>query len=211
MISDIVLIGPPLAGKSTLGKLLAEKLNLPQCSLDALRWQYYQEAGYDTKVAQEYADKGGLPGLVKYWKPFEAQTVERALAEHLNCVIDFGAGNSVYDEPELFERVQKALADYPNVILILASSDKEECINIHHDRQEVSFQTDVTLLMATPDPNQFTKVYYPTVEQFNRVRYSIVEWFVTNPSNYILAKHVVYTLNKTPEETCQEILSLVTL
>lgn len=71
MLADIVLIGPPLTGKSTVGKLLAEKLNLPQCSLDALRWQYYKEAGYDNKLAQEAVDKDGLLGLLNYWKPFD--------------------------------------------------------------------------------------------------------------------------------------------
>jgi hypothetical protein len=38
---------------------------------------------------------------------------------------------------------------------------------------------------------------------------NINEHFVRHPSNYALAKHVVYTKNKSPVETCDEILSLL--
>lgn len=43
----IILIGPMSAGKSTIGKLLAEKLGIPQYSVDDVRWDYYREIGYD--------------------------------------------------------------------------------------------------------------------------------------------------------------------
>jgi len=43
MPSDIILIGPPMAGKSTLAMLLAEKLQVPCYSLDDLRWSYMKE------------------------------------------------------------------------------------------------------------------------------------------------------------------------
>ncbi len=43
MPADIILIGPGQTGKSTLGRLLAEKLDRPQYSLDQLRWTYYRE------------------------------------------------------------------------------------------------------------------------------------------------------------------------
>ncbi len=35
--TPIVLIGPICAGKSTIGKVLAEKLGLPQVELDEIR------------------------------------------------------------------------------------------------------------------------------------------------------------------------------
>ena len=44
--SDIILIGPIGTGKSTLGRLLAAKLGLPQVSMDDVRWDYYREIGY---------------------------------------------------------------------------------------------------------------------------------------------------------------------
>ena len=47
MESLIILIGPMAAGKSTIAKILAEKLNLPQHPMDDVRWDYYEEIGYN--------------------------------------------------------------------------------------------------------------------------------------------------------------------
>lgn len=71
-ISDIILIGPISTGKSTLGKLLAEKLGIPQCSMDDIRLDYYKEINYDENLAKQIRDKEGLQGIYRYWKPFEA-------------------------------------------------------------------------------------------------------------------------------------------
>ncbi|HEY1408430.1 MAG TPA: shikimate kinase [Promineifilum sp.] len=38
--SEIILIGPIGAGKSTIGRLLAERLGLPQVSMDDIRYRY---------------------------------------------------------------------------------------------------------------------------------------------------------------------------
>ena len=53
MNSAIILIGPLGAGKSTIGHLLAKKLGLPQCSVDDVRWKYYEEIGYDKLLASK--------------------------------------------------------------------------------------------------------------------------------------------------------------
>jgi shikimate kinase len=101
--STIILIGPMSAGKSTMAKLLAEKLDLPRFELDQERWDYYDEIGYDKAAVSEIARSDqGMLGLLRYWKPFEAHAVARMLAEHNDCIIDFGAGHSVYEEPQLF-------------------------------------------------------------------------------------------------------------
>jgi len=99
-VSDIVLIGPVRAGKSTIGKLLADALELPQISLDTARWGYYKEIGYDEDFAQEIRARGGFLALALYWNLFAAHAVERLLADHQNCVIDFGAG--IYESAESF-------------------------------------------------------------------------------------------------------------
>lgn len=183
MISDIILIGPIRTGKSTVGKLLAEKLGLPQCSMDELRWGYYKEIDYDEELAQQIKEKAGFLGLYTYWKPFEAYAVERLLSEHSNWVIDFGGGHSVYEDNKLFHRVEEILKPYKNIVLILPSPDLEESIQILNERNGgiVSNKVD-----------------------FN-------EHFVKHHSNHALAKFVVYTKDKSPEETGDEILNIVKL
>jgi shikimate kinase len=181
MPSDIILIGPIGTGKSTIGRLLATQLNLPQCSMDEKRWDYYKEMGYDEELAQHKRETEGFWGIYQYWKPFEAYAVERLLSEHQNCVIDLGAGHSVYEEPILFQRVQHLLAAYPHVILLLPSADLNESIDILNERNE--YIPDETL--------------------------NINEHFVKHPSNYELAKFTIYTKDKTPDQTCSEILPLL--
>lgn len=182
-ISDIILIGPISTGKSTLGKLLAEKLEILQCSIDDVRLDYYKEINYDEKLAKQIREEEGFQGIYRYWKPFEAYAVERVLSEYSNCVIDFGAGHSVYEDDELFRRVQQVLKPYINVVLILPSPDLEESIQILNERNGgiVSNEFDLN------------------------------EYFVKHHSNYDLAKFVVYTKGKIPEETRDEILKIVKL
>jgi adenylate kinase family enzyme len=66
--SDIILIGPVRTGKSTLGKLLSEKLGQPCVALDDLRWKYYREIGYDEALAKTIRLQGGFLALVLYWQ-----------------------------------------------------------------------------------------------------------------------------------------------
>ena len=79
MSSDIILIGPIGAGKSTVGSLLANWLDLTQCSMDEYRWNYYKEIGYDEELATYKRKTEGFWGVYQYWKPFEAYAVERLL------------------------------------------------------------------------------------------------------------------------------------
>jgi len=181
MNSEIILIGPIGVGKTTVGKLLSQKLNIPQVDVDELRAKYYREIGYDEELAKSKHESEGIWGLYQYWKPFEAYAVQRVLEEHPNCVIDFGAGHSVYENDELFDRIQKILAPYRNVILLMPSSDLDESIDILNQRSD---------FLRDMQPN-------------------INEHFIKHHSNYDLAKHTVYTKNKTPKETCKEILNLI--
>ncbi len=175
--SAIILIGPVRAGKSTVGSLLATKLALPFYELDELRFEYYREIGYDPAEAKRRIESAGFWGLYRYWKPFEAYAVERLLSEHKTGVISFGAGHSVYEEDALFRRVQAVMAPFPRVVLLLPSPDFDVTMRELRSR-------DVDPPVTEPDIN---------------------EHFVRHHSNGDLAKEVVYTLGKTPEETCDEI------
>ena len=181
MIFKIILIGPISAGKSTLSKLIAEKLGLPCRHMDQVRVRYYKEIGYDEEIAKQIRRRGGFLRLYRYWKPFEAHAVERLLSENEKAVIDFGGGHSVYEDDALFARVQRVMAPYPYVILILPSPDKEKSVQILNER----------------------------TGRVVSAGFDFHEHFVKHHSNYDLAKHIVYTEGKTPAETCAEIVEIV--
>jgi hypothetical protein len=181
MRDEIILIGPQWAGKSTQGQLVAARLRMPRCSLDEARWSYYQAAGYDADLAQRTIEVGGFLALYWYWKPFEIDSLERLVAEHSDCVFDLGAGHSVYEHREFFERARRALAPFRNVVLLLPSPDIE---------------ISVQLLRARG------------AEEDMASDFDFTTHFVTHPSNRELATHVVYSAGKTPDETCDEILAV---
>ena len=186
MNPTIILIGPLGAGKTTVGRLLAEKLSLPFCSVDDVRWGYYERAGYDKTVASQVAASDqGIWGVLRYSKPFEARMVEMVLADH-HGVIDFGASNSVYDDPELFAQVENVLAPYPNVILLLPSVDLDESVEILNNR---------LLRMLTEAGKEFSDGLF-----------ELNAYFTKHPSNRKLAKLVLYTKDKTPEMICDELV-----
>jgi len=189
MKSIIILIGPMSVGKSTLAKKLAKKLGVPRIELDEVRQRFYSEIGYDEKFASEIVGKEGMMGLIKYWKPFEAHAVERALKEYKNCVMDFGAGHSVYDEAELFQRVEKALKPHKFVIHIMPSPDVDRSVEIVNQR--------------------FSDLLVSEVGKIDEELLALNEYFVRHPSNGLLAKKTFFTEGKSAKATVQEILDWV--
>lgn len=186
----IILIGPMCAGKSTIAKMLAERLGIKRYELDSLRDGYYDEIGYDRELASKIANgEEGMMGLIKYWKPFEAYAVERALSEYENCVIDFGAGHSVYEDEELFIRVQNALAPFDYVVLLLPSPDLDVSVEVLNAR--------------------FSQLLQREVGKVDIRLLGLNAHFVKHRSNHELAKIIVYTQGKSPQETCDEILEKI--
>ena len=147
----------------------------------------FEEIGYDKGLASKIAKSNqGARGQLRYSKPFEVHAIERVLSDHSYGVIDFGASNSVYDDELLFSRVKNALAPYPNVILLLPSPDPEESVRILNAR--------------------LSQIVKAKGEEINNELFDLNEYFIKHPSNNRLAKIVIYTKDKTPEEICNEII-----
>ncbi len=178
--SEIILIGPKLTGKTTIGRMLADALHLPQVSLDDIGRDYLSETDFDLNTLHKVDKEEGIFGALRYMRPYEAHMVERALQDHHHCVMDFGGGHSVYDDDENFQRVQKALAPYSNVILLLPSPDKAESIRILSQRWEMDVASERKLQRL----------------------------LVTHDSFQRLAKQTVYTKDKTLEAISDEALKL---
>lgn len=176
-------------GKTTIGGLLAQSLGIEHIELDDLRWKYYQEIGYDPGLAQKIRAEEGFLNLYRYWKPFEIHAVERVLADTQDGVISFGAGHSVYEDDNLFQRAERALELYLNIILILPSSDIRQSAELLKHRFEAVGKAEG---------------FEPSLETL-----AMIDHFLSHPSNQRLAKQVVYTEGKTPMQTCQDILNLL--
>lgn len=189
MKSVVILIGPMSAGKSTLAGMLAKRLGVPRVELDEVRQRFYAEIGYDEKFASDIVGREGMRGLIEYWKPFEAHAVERALKEYRNCVMDFGAVHSVYEDEVLFQRVQKALQLYNFVIQILPSPDLDRSVEIVNQR--------------------FSEMLINEVGKIDQELLALNEHFVRHPSNRLLAKKTFYTEDSPAKKTCQAILDWI--
>ena len=170
-----------------MGSSPAHTLAAPLVSLDKVRYQYYQELGYDPAKAQQLRQQS-FEDLIQYWQPFDAHAVVRVLAEHHGCVFDFGAIHSVYDDPALLRQVEDALRPYPHVVLLLPTGDPEESVRILHERGAAGADLDGEAL-----------------EMWRR----IIGRFIRHPSNYRLAKHTIYTAGQTAEETRAGVLQIL--
>lgn len=176
----VVLLGPISCGKTTIGKLLAGRLGLRFVDLDDLRADHYPALGYDEAEADRRQAAGGLPAKLAYWKPFEAASVERTLREHgTGCVIAFGAGQAIHEDPQLAERVRSALEAASAVVLLKVAAQPDAEAEELTQRIRADFADDAELAEQIIDLN---------------------EAFIHAPDHAALATHVVVTQGWGPDE-----------
>jgi len=177
---SIILIGPYGVGKSTVGKLLAESRGQPQYSLDQSVWIYYHEVGLTLELAKTLGDFDSV-----LWQPYHAHAVKRFLQDHEHelCVMDLGAGHALYEGDQL-EEMRATFASYDTILLIPAP--------------------DITVSINDLTERNNAYAYKKTQPH--------AKWnsfFLEHPSSYQLAKHIIYTKDKTPKESCQDILAVI--
>lgn len=185
--TDLVLIGPVCAGKSTLGPLLAERLHLPYVSLDDVFWRYYEEEGYRQEAFWQVVREQGFRAAGQLLPPLFVRAVERILKEHPHSIIELGAGHTHYEDASLFQRVRHVLAPYRHVILVLPSPDLDESASILKARCQAERGQD-----------------------WVHDGYDAIEHWVKDACNHELATLTVYTNGNTPLQTCDEILKHLT-
>lgn len=145
--NSILLIGPESASKTKLMRILSEKTNMPTLSLDDSRDKYYKELGYDRNYANKLKMEEGVLARYKYWKKFEAHHISRYLPTIKNdSIIKFEASQTVYEDPELFNRVSDSIKKFKNVILILPDIDLHESWKIVNKLAKVPTGSDMSKL-----------------------------------------------------------------
>ncbi|KAF5566560.1 shikimate kinase [Fusarium napiforme] len=177
----IILIGPEGAGKTTIGKVLAERPDRELFRLDRHRKELYAPFDYDDAHANNLYEQQGVEALLKYWKYFEYRAVVDILQNALKPgdkfygkILDFGAGHSIFENKEELDHVAELMAPYEGVFLVLPCEDMDEALKIMEERRghELSYN----------------------------------EHFLSHPSNKTLAKHIIYTKDKSPARSADEIL-----
>lgn len=177
MRREFVIIGPAGVGKTTVSKLLAERLDVPKVSMDDVLFGYFREVGFDEDHWKHIAEKLGKPAAYRYLKVFGSYGVKRILEDNQNCVFDFGGGGVMGEFPDEFAAMKTALSEFENVVFLIPAPDKKESLRFLYDRLKI-----------------------------NPPGWTILEHLVFHPTHEELAKHTVYVKGKTPEQVCDDIL-----
>ncbi len=179
-MDPIILIGPIGAGKTTVGKLLADKLSLPFYSLDEEARQYTEPLGYSDDQYDRIKKEKDLPAAYEYARDFFDEAVVQFLKTHDAGVFDFGGGHPVVPDPLKRQRIHKALEPYNQIFLLMPTPHVEESLGILRERNELA-----------EDEFDFNSLYFK------------------ERTFWDIAKHIVYTQGKTPEQTAAEIVTIV--
>jgi len=166
--NTIILIGPMGTGKSTIAKLLADSEKKQRLAVDS-RGQfeelYKRERSFRNFKNFEFALTGTILGSLK--SP---------------CVIDFGAGHSIYEDSVLREKMKAMCAQFKNIILLLPSKDNETSRQVLLERRKIK-----------PGSHKDKDNWH----------------FITAPNKYELATDIIYEEGKSPEEISKEILERI--
>ncbi len=179
MNHNIIIIGPIRSGKSTICKKLSEKLQMNHVDMDELRPTLYPEMEYSEQAAEQEYNTKGIEGWYEYQKPFELKAVKTIISSNDNAVIEFGGGQSVYDDEVQAREFITLMQNEKFVFLLLPCSDKQKSLEILDERI---------------GEEEAEKI-------LNRI-------FINSHTNEQVAKFTVYTQGKTPNETIEEIVSI---
>lgn len=181
--SPLVLIGPAAAGKSTVGPLLATRLDVPFVDLDAVADPLYAEVGWSVERLVARIQEVGRVAAEREWEPARAHAVARAVQVYPGAVIALGAGHASYTRPELREQVRSALAA-ADVVLLLPSPDRD------------------ATLVALRERSARTKGTTWVVDGHDL----LAEW-VDDDAMRALADRVVHTDGQNPDQTADAVLA----
>ena len=179
-LDPIILIGPMKAGKTTVGRLLAEQLGCLFSSLDVLETRYAREVGYSERLADEIRAKQGVHAWYEYRRTHFDHVVLRFLQDQRSGVLELGGGHPILPTPDQQLRVNLALASYANIFLLIPDRNLNRSRFILLERQKPD--------RRNPDLN---------------------ELLLADRRYFELARHVIYTYSSTPEESCDEILAIL--
>lgn len=185
--AELVLIGPPTAGKTTLALAFAESLGVEYVSLDALRVPIFEELGYDAKKADFLLKNEGFDALFEYWRPFECIVLEVCLKEFTDCVFDVGAGYVIQNEPDLIARTDQSLAPFSHIVQVGLSSDSKTTALLM--KQRLSARDNI----------------FKSKEDYTEIDAALIRIFSSISVYSHYAYHTLYTYKRTVENCLNEL------
>ncbi len=185
-----VLIGPICVGKTSTATALSAKLGVPHVEMDELSASYYARAGYDAVRGEALEREAGYVAKYRYREPALPVSIGLLFAEHGDCVFDLGAGHTCLLDTSLAGEVQRQLAPFANVILLLPSQDPERSIAVINER-----------LRADPER---------AGDEWNVGGIDFIRFWVESEQNQDLATQAVFTEGRSPDQVADEIVRALT-
>lgn len=139
---ELVIVGPAAAGKSTLGKLVAERLSTRFIDLDEVAKGYYDEVGWNLALLAERIAAVGRRRAEREWEVARAHAVERVVHEGQGAVIALGAGHTSFTHKHYFAKVKAALSNAGEVVLVLPTEDRGDALRTLRSRSIETKGTD---------------------------------------------------------------------
>jgi predicted AAA+ superfamily ATPase len=188
---NIILIGPLGVGKSTLALKLSEKTGILNFPIDHLKWYYRFKNGYNLQLGTEILKAKGFDGLIKYASNYFSVNELREVLSGFNGILDLSATDTYCDNSMVLEQLFDLFNPFENIFLILPTNSLEQNMSILSKRLRKRYGThefkDLILDSYIGKNNQFLK----------------------SETNYVFAKHIIYTEGRDINEICDEIINKV--
>ena len=120
---SIILIGPSGTGKSTIAEELRKKTGMQRLCLDRIA-----NRARDTGFMRKFKNADEFNSYMI------SEIIEKVKKDGSYGIVDFGAGYSVYDNREIFEKVKSMLKPFKNIVLLLPDKDEEKSLDIMKSR-----------------------------------------------------------------------------
>lgn len=130
---NILLVGPWCAGKTTIGKELAERLKVPFIDIDDLTEHYGAELNWSVHDLIELNSTMGMLASESEWERIRVHAIKRTLEDYSNSVISLGASFTQYTKETYKDRVKQYIKGN-HVIGLTASYSCIDSKKIHQER-----------------------------------------------------------------------------
>lgn len=160
---SIILIGPSGAGKSTTAEELCKKTNMKRLCLDRIA-NRARTTGFKRKFRN--ADEFNYYMI--------SEVLRKVKDGNLYGIVDFGAGHSVYDDAEIFERVKQLLKPFKNIVLLLPDEDIEKSLSIMERRSTGDTRENRKFIESSCNTELATMVVYGNNRQPSEIAEEII-------------------------------------